>query len=38
MVEKIDLKPTVAPQPVKTDISATRLKKIVEDSIATGMV
>jgi predicted regulator of Ras-like GTPase activity (Roadblock/LC7/MglB family) len=39
LVDKnINSKPTDVPQPMKADISATRLKKIVEESIASGMV
>jgi predicted regulator of Ras-like GTPase activity (Roadblock/LC7/MglB family) len=38
MVKEIISRPTTAPQSVKTDISSARLEKIVEASMATGMI
>ena len=38
VVRGIDSKPTAVSESVKAEVSATRLKRIVEDSIATGMV
>ncbi len=36
--KKIDSKPADLPHPMKADIYSTRLKEIVEESMATGMV